>query len=327
MAGTSPLTAEERVRRSVRRTLGNWVVGLLLLAGAGAWAWQGAFTLKPNEAAVLLLLGRHFETVTQDGFHWRPPAPFVERHVVSWRELRTEDFGQRSDPAAESPAESLHESAMQTRDNNVVRLSFAVQYLVKDPFQSRFLLEDPDAVVRDAAQAAMREVVGRTPVDGVLREKKALVTAEVERLLQQILDGYESGIEVQSVQLQDVQPPDEVRAAFADVVAATQDASRLVNEAEGHRNEVVPRARAEAAEATAQAEAYREAKIAEATGAAERFRAIAAEYHKAPDVTRKRLYLETMEQVLPKVEKVIVEPGTAQLVPYLPLGRDGGAPR
>jgi len=327
VADTSPLTAEDRVRRSVRRTLGNWLLALLLLAGAAAWAWQGAFTLKPNEAAVLLLLGRHFETVTQDGFHWRLPAPFVERHVVSWRELRTEDFGHRSDPGAEIPPESLHEAAMQTRDNNVVRLGFAVQYQVKDPFQSRFRLEDPDAVVRDAAQAAMREVVGRTPVDGVLREKKALVTAEVERLLQEILDGYESGIEVQSVQLQDVQPPDEVRAAFADVVAATQDASRLVNEAEGHRNEAVPRARAEAAEATAQAEAYREAKIAEATGAAERFRAIAAEYRKAPEVTRKRLYLETMEQVLPKVEKVIVEPGAVQVVPYLPLGRDGARPR
>jgi len=327
VSDTPRLTADERVRRSVRRTLANALLGLLLLAGLGAWAWRGAFTLKPNEAAVLLLLGRHYETITQDGFHWRLPPPFVERTVVSWRELRTEDFGIRGREGAGAPAESLHEAAMQTRDNNVVRVSFAVQYQVKDPFQSRFRLEDPDAVVRDAAQAAMREVVGRTDVDGVLREKKALVTAEVERLLQEILDGYESGIQVQSVQLQDVQPPDEVSAAFADVVAATQDASRLVNEAEGHRNEVVPRARAEAAEATAQAEAYRESKIAQATGAGERFRAIAQEYRKAPEVTRKRLYLETMEEVLPKVEKVIVEPGAAQLVPYLPLGRDGGPPK
>ena len=327
MSEGPPLTAEQRVRQSVRRTLGNWLFALLLLAGVAAWGWQGAFTLKPNEAAVLLLLGRHFETITQDGFHWRPPPPFVERHVVSWRELRTEDFGDRSGGATEVQSESLHEAAMQTRDNNVVRVSFAVQYQVKNPFQSRFRLEDPDAVVRDAAQAAMREVVGRTDVDGVLREKKALVTAEVERLLQEILDGYESGIEVQSVQLQDVQPPDEVRAAFADVVAATQDASRLVNEAEGHRNEVVPRARAEAAEVTAQADGYGQAKVAEATGAASRFRALAAEYRKAPEVTRKRLYLETMEEVLPKVEKVIVEPGAAQLVPYLPLGRDGGRAR
>jgi membrane protease subunit HflK len=246
---------------------------------------------------------------------------------VSWRELRTEDFGVRGVAGAEASAEALHEAAMQTRDNNVVRLGFAVQYLVKEPFQSRFRLEDPDAVVRDAAQAAMREVVGRTSVDGVLREKKALVTAEVERLLQEILDSYESGIEVQSVQLQDVQPPAEVSAAFADVVAATQDASRLVNEAEGHRNEVVPRARAEAAEAIAAADGYRQAKVAEATGAAERFRAIAVEYRKAPEVTRKRLYLETMEQVLPKVEKVIVEPGATQLVPYLPLGRGDDGPR
>jgi membrane protease subunit HflK len=327
MAERPPLTADESVQRSVRRTLSNVLVGLVVLAGVGLWAWQGSFTLKPNEAAVLLLLGRHYETITQDGFHWRLPPPFVERYVVSWRELRTEDFGVRDTEAAGAPAEALHEATMQTRDNNVVRLGFAVQYQVKDPFQARFRLEDSDAVVRDAAQAAMREVVGRTPVDGVLREKQGLVTAEVERLLQEILDSYESGIEVQSVQLQYVQPPADVSAAFADVVAATQDASRLVNEAEGHRNEVVPRARAEAAEAAASADAYRQAKVAEATGAAERFRALAVEYRKAPEVTRKRLYLETMEQVLPKVEKVIVEPGAAQLVPYLPLGRRDGAPQ
>jgi membrane protease subunit HflK len=321
------LTAEERVRRSVRRTLGNWLLAALVAAAAGAWAWQGAFTLRPGEAAVLLLLGRHHETITRDGFHWRLPPPLLARFVVSMTELRNEDFGFRGRETEETPREQLDEASMQTRDNNIVRVSFAVQYTVKDPYLARFRVEDAEGIVRDAAQAAMREVVGRMTVDGVLREKRALVRSEVERLLQAILDSYESGLEVQGVQLQEVNPPAAVRAAFDDVVAANQDASRLVNEAEGHRNEVLPKARAEAAEIVARAEAYRVAKVSEATGAAERFRAVAAEYQKAPEVTQKRLYLEAMEEVLPKVEKVIVEPGTTQLVPYLPLGRDAGAPR
>jgi len=324
---TASLTAEERVRRSVRRSLGRWAVATLLLAGLGAWGWQGAFTLKPGEAAVLLLLGRHYETVTRDGFHWRLPAPLVRRVVVSMTELRNEDFGFRGRETQETPLAELDEASMQTSDNNIVRVSFAAQYTVKDPFLARFRVEDSESIVRDAAQAAMREVVGRMTVDGVLREKRALVTSEVERLLQDILDSYESGLEVRGVQLQEVQPPAPVRRAFEDVVAANQDASRLVNEAEGHRNEVLPKARAEAAEILAQAQAYRGAKVAEAAGAASRFLAIAAEYRKAPEVTRTRLYLETMEQVLPKVKKLIVEPGTTQIVPYLPLGRETEKPR
>jgi membrane protease subunit HflK len=319
-------SADERVRRSVGRQLRNALVALALLAALGTWIWRGwSFTLRPGEAAVLLLLGRHVETITQEGFHVRLPAPFLERHVVRVRELRTEDFGLHAGAGEETPAE-LHEATMQTSDNNIVRVSFTVQYTVKDPFEASFHLEDPAGVVRDAAQAAMREVVGRTTVDGVLREEKALVTAEAARRLQEILDAYGAGLDVGSLQLQDVQPPAEVRAAFDDVVAANQDASRLVNEAEGHRNEVVPKARAEAAEALAQAQGYRESKVAEATGAASRFRAIAAEYRLAPEVTRERLYLETMEEVLPRVEKVIVEPGAASLVPTLPLGR-GREPR
>jgi membrane protease subunit HflK len=276
---------------------------------------QGAFTL-PGQAGVLLRLGRHRETVGRD--HWRRRRRVTR--TSSMTELRNEDFGFRGAEGAETPREKLDEASMQTRDNNIVRVGFAVQYTIKDPFQTGFRLEAPGSVVRDAAQAAMREVVGRMTVDGVLREKRALVTADVKLLLQQILDSYESGLDVRDVQLQEVQPPADVRAAFADVVASNQDASRLVNEAEGHRNEALPKAR-EAAETVAAAEGYREAKVAEATGAAERFRAIVAEYRKAPELTRKRLYLETMEQVIPDVETVIVEPGTTGLLPYLPLGR------
>lgn len=316
-----PLTTDQRVERSVRRTLGNWLLVLLLLAGLGAWGSLGAFTLQPGQAAVLLLLGRHVETVEKDGLHLRLPPPLVTRTVVNVSELRNEDFGFRGRQDESTPPAKVSEATMQTGDNNIVLVSFAVQYTVSDAFLARFRLRDPAPVVRDAAQAAMREVVGRMNVDDVLRRRRALVASETSRLLQDVLDSYEAGLDVQGVQLQEVNPPGPVRASFDDVVAATQDASRQVNEAEGYRNEVLPKARAEAIELREGARAYKEATIAEATGESERFKALAVEYRKAPEVTQKRLYLETMEKVLPEVEKVIIEEGTTQVLPYLPLER------
>ncbi|MEE2679349.1 MAG: FtsH protease activity modulator HflK [Myxococcota bacterium] len=319
---------DQRVKRSVRRTLTGATLFLVVVGGLVAWGSFGAFTLKPGQAAVLLFLGAHDETITTDGFHLRLPPPLVKRTLVNYAELHNIDFGFRGKEDASTPTEKLEEATMQTSDNNVVRVSFAVQYKIKDPFFYRYKIADPEQVVRDAAQAAMREVVGRNTVDGVLRDKRALVASEAEKTLQDTLDSYESGILIDSVQLQDVQPPEAVRAAFDDVVNANQDKSRLVNEAEGYRNELIPKARAQAAELVAEAGGYRDAKIAEAKGEAERFEALYAEYRKAPEVTRTRLYLETMEEVLPNVEKVIIEPGTTQVLPYLPLrGGDAGPSR
>jgi modulator of FtsH protease HflK len=241
-------------------------------------------------------------------------------------EVRSEDFGIVGDVDEASQPAKLHEATMQTSDNNIVLVSFAVQYRIKDAFAYRFRLADPVMVVRDAAQAAMREVVGRMTVDAVLRERRAALTAEAGTLLQDVLDTYDSGIDIQDVQLQDVQPPDAVRAAFDDVNEATQDAIRVVNEADGFRNQTIPSARAEAAELLEQAEADKSEKIAAATGAASRFSALRGEYEKAPEVTRERLYLETMEAVLPDVEKVIVDPEVTQLMPYLPIGRERRLP-
>ena len=317
------ISADEQVRRSVARTLRSWLLAGAVLAALGGWGGLGLYTLEPGQSAVLLRFGRHVGTVDEAGLHWTLPRPLVLRTVVNAAELRNEDFGFRGREDEQTSRDQLLEATMQTSDNNIVRVGFAVQYSIKDPFAARFRVATPRAVVRDAAQAAMREVVGRETVDGVLRERRAAVTAEVGSLLQQILDSYDSGIDIDKVQLQDVQPPAAVRAAFEDVVAATQDASRLVNEAEGYRNELLPNARGEAAEVLQAAYGYRDAKIAESTGEAERFRAIAAEYRKAPAVTQKRLYLETMEAILPEVQTVIIEPGTAQVLPYLPLGRDG----
>jgi len=325
MAGDEEkLSTDQRVRRSVRRTLGNALLLLIVLGALVGWGSFGAFTLKPGQAAVLLRFGRHVETITSDGFHLVLPPPIVQRTIVNYSEVRNEDFGFRGRESEDTPPAKLLEATMQTSANNIVRVPFAVQYTIKDPFQARFRIAEPGPVVRDAAQAAMREVVGRMTVDGVLREQRALVTTEMSRLLQQLLDSYDAGLEVKSVQLQDVQPPAAVRSAFDDVVEAIQDASRSVNEAEGYRNEVLPRARAEAVEKVAAAEAYRDSEIAAATGEASRFAALVAEYRKAPEVTQKRLYLETMEVVLPRVEKVIIEPGTTQVVPYLPLRQGAG---
>ncbi len=318
------LSADQRVRRSVSRTLSNAAVAAVVLAVLGYWVWVGFFTLKPGEAAVMLRFGAHAGTIFQDGLHWRPPPPFYDRVVVRFDELRNEDFGFRGREDENTPEDQLVEATMQTSGNNIVRVSFAVQYKMKDPFLALFRIEEPGPVVRDAAQAAMREVVGRMTVDGVLREERALVSSEMLRLLQDTLDEYEAGVDVQSVQLQNVLPPSPVRESFDDVVRAIQDGSRLVNEAEGYRNEVIPKAQAQAAELRAEAKAYRDAKIAQATGEAARFSAVAAEWRKAPEVTQRRLYLETMESILPDVEKVIVEPGTTQVLPYLPVGRGSG---
>jgi membrane protease subunit HflK len=321
------LTTDQRVRRSVARTLGNLTLGSVLIVALGVWLSLGAYTLGPGEAAILLRLGRHMETASGEGFHLTWPPPIVTREIVHVGMVRNEDFGFTSSaPAAgESGAAereaAVHESSMQTSDNNIVRVSFSVQYRISDAYKWRFRIADPSAVVRSAAAAAMREAVGRMTVDGVLRERRAALTGEVTTLLQSILDGYEAGLAIDKVALQDVQAPVAVRAAFDDVVAATQDASRLMNEAEGYRNQRIPSARAEAIELAESASGYRDARIAEATGEAARFVALAAEYRKAPAVTRKRLYLETMEAVLPGVEKVIVKPG--QVVPYLPLDRAG----
>jgi len=315
------LPAEEKVRRSVASTLASGLLYLASLALLIAWAYLGFYTLLPGQAAVILLLGRHAETVVGDGLHVSWPPPIASREIFNVSEVRNEDFGFRGRESEQTDRAELLEASMQTSDNNIVRVPFSVQYAVKDAFAARFRVKDPDAVVRDAAQAAMREVVGSMTVDGVLRERREALAIESRTLLQDVLDDYDSGIEVQAVQLGDVQVPAPVRAAFDDVTAAGQDAERAVNEAEGYRNELLPNARAEATELREAALGYRDAKLAQATGEAMRFSAMAAEHRKAPEITEKRLYLEAMEAVLPGIEKLIVEPGTATVLPYLPLGR------
>lgn len=326
MAGEErPQTAEAAVRSKVRGTLFTIVSWLVTLGILGAWASTGVYTLRPGQEAVILRFGEYARTVGDPGPKIHLPPPIESHAIVTTSAIEREEFGAHAEPgkAPEGRAEAHLESAMQTSDNNLVILGFVVQYRIQNAFDALYRVSSVEAILRDAAQAAVREVVGRTTIDGVLSEQRGQVEAETEEALQGLMDRYQTGLMILAVQLQEVQPPPEVRAAFDDVIAASQDKNRTVNEAEGFANEVVPKARGEASELRAQAQGYKAARIAEATGGATRFLAIAAEYEKAPDVTKTRLYLETMEDVLPTVDKYVIEPGAAGVVPYLPLGREG----
>jgi len=324
MAREPQESPEERVRSSVARTIANLTLLAASLAVLGAWAYFGTYQLEPGQSAVILRLGKYVRTESQPGLRWHLPPPIEDHEIINVQSLDREEFGNR--PGKEPSAEDKLEAAMQTSDANIVHLSFVVQYRIKDAFQARYRIADPRPVLRDAAQAAVRGVVGRNTIDDVLSEKRGIVEIETQDALQDTLDLYESGLAVLGVELQDVQPPESVRAAFDDVLGAKQDRDRAVNEAQGYANEVLPKSRARAVELVESARGYKGARVAEATGQASRFRAIAGEYQKAPEVVRTRLFLETMEDVLPAVRTVIIEPGTA-VMPYLPLderARDAG---
>ena len=320
-------SVEARVNRSVRRLVKIIVLVLVFLVASAGWAYTGFpgaeylgfYQLKPGQSAIILRLGAYSRTEPQAGLRWHFPTPFETHDIVNVSEIMRLEFGIRSDDSA-AQEDVVRESSMQTGDNSIIDLGFVMQYRINDAFASRYGVAKIISTLRDAAQAAVREVVGTMTVDGVITERRGEVEIASEQLLQEIVDSYEMGVEVMEIELQQVQPPKEVRAAFDDVVAAAQDASLAINQAKGYENEVLPRARAEAIELTESALAYRDAKIAESRGEAERFTALLAAYQSAPEVTRKRLYLETMEAVLPSVEKVVIEPGAASVLPHLPLG-------
>jgi membrane protease subunit HflK len=297
------------------------VLPILLLL----WALTGIYTVQPDERGVVLRFGRAVRE-TGPGPHWRIPWPIEQVLKPSVTQIRKEEIGFRTvaygPPARYEDVDD--EALMLTGDENIVKLLFIVQYKVRDDAEGAtdflFNVRDPRDTVRASAEAAMREVIGRSSIDGVLTEAKEQVQQDAHAELQGILDRYDVGIEVMTVKLQDVDPPDQVSDAFKDVISAQQDRERLINEARGYANDVVPKARGDAAQIVNDAQGYAEAKVREATGVAARFVALYDEYAKAKDVTRQRLYLETMEEILPRANKIILDDGAAkQAVPYLPL--------
>lgn len=298
---------------------------LLVAIAIPLWLLSGIFIVGPDERGIILRFGRVVREA-DPGPGWRLPWPIEEVLKPSVTAIRKEEFGFRTKSLG-PPARYVdqdEEALMVTGDENIVKLQFIAQYRIKQEPEGAtdflFNLRDPEKTVRDAAEAAMREVLGRNQIDDALTEGKDRIQNDAQTLMQQILDGYDSGIEVATVKLQDVDPPDQVADAFKDVISAQQDRERLINEARGYANDVVPKARGQAAQLLNEADAYAQAKVIEAEGAASRFNALYEEYARATDVTRTRLWLETMEDVLSRGSLLVLDEAVGgQVVPYLPL--------
>ncbi len=301
----------------------------LLIAILGLmWLATGIYIVAPDEKGVVMRFGKWVAT-TGPGPHYHLPSPIETVLKPKVTEVKRIEVGFRTidqgPPARYSdvPRESL----MLTGDENIIDIDIIVQYRILDPGKFLFNIRDPHVTVRVASEAALREVIGSNTIDEALTVGKFAIQENTKRLLQQILDSYGSGLQIVAVQLQDVHPPDQVREAFRDVASAKEDKIRLINEAEGYRNAILPETRGRAAQIINNAEAYMEEKILKAKGDADRFKSVLAEYEKAKDITRTRLYLETMEEILPGMDKFLLGGDSGSVLPILPLGKGSLTPR
>ena len=300
--------------------IGLFIIGILALVVI-VWAGIGVYTIGPGENAALRLFGAvQGNPVTQEGLHWWWPAPVGKKDVVLVTETRRMELGYRSNAAnAANPFPS--EALMISGDLNIVDVQMAVQYNIKSLNNFLFRVDDPGEesrniesgrpdgrTLKDAAEAALRLVVGQRSIDDVLVSNREEVEEQTKIRLQEILDIYNTGINIETVQLQDVKAPEEVRDAFDDVLRARQERDTRINQARAFEADIIPRAQGDAERIKEGAEAFRQARIARAQGEAERFTAVLFEYQNSQEVTRQRLYLEAMEQILPGVTKIIISP-------------------
>ncbi|MEW6119880.1 MAG: FtsH protease activity modulator HflK [Pseudomonadota bacterium] len=295
---------------------GGSLFGLLVGLALLVWIASGFYIVDTGQRGVVLRFGKYLET-TEPGPRWHLPWPIEAREVVNVDQVRTVEIGYRNNVKSKV----LKESLMLTDDENIIDLQFAVQYILKDPKDFLFVNRAPEDTVLQVAETAMREIVGKNKMDYVLYEGRADIAARAKVLMQDILDRYRTGISVSQVTLQNIQPPEQVQAAFDDAVKAGQDRERLKNEAEAYSNDVVPRARGLASRLKEEAEGYKLAVIANAEGEASRFAQIFTEYQKAPQVTRQRLYLDTMQTVMNNTSKIVVDQKGGNSLLYLPLDK------
>lgn len=295
---------------------GRKVVGILIGILALVWIASGFYIVDTGQRGVVLRFGKFLET-TDPGPRWHLPWPIESREIVNIDQVRTVEVGYRNNVKSKV----LKESLMLTDDENIIDLQFAVQYLLKDPVDFLFVNRGPDEAALHIAETAMREIVGKNKMDFVLYEGRAEIATRAKLLMQEIHDRYKTGISISQVTLQNIQPPEQVQAAFDDAVKAGQDRERLKNEAEAYANDVVPRARGLASRLKEEAEGYKLAVTANAEGEASRFSQIFAEYQKAPQVTRQRIYLDTMQTVMNNTSKVVVDQKGGNSLLYLPLDK------
>jgi membrane protease subunit HflK len=304
-------------------------LGAVLAVIALIWLGSGFYIVPEGQVGVVTTFGKYSET-TRPGFRWRLPWPVQNSELVDILSLRRVEVGTRGRP------ERLKEALMLSDDENIVDIQFEVQYRIKDDGATDYLFNsrNPTAAVIQAAESAMREVVGRKTMDSVLYESRQEIAIEVRERMQQMLDRYGTGILVSVVAIQNAQPPEQVQAAFDDAVKAGQDRERQINEGQAYANDVVPKARGFASRLMQEAEGYRTRVVESAQGDASRFRQILTEYQKAPAVTRDRLYIETMQQVYSNTTKVLVDTRQNNQLLYLPFDKlmqqalqDSAAPR
>lgn len=291
--------------------------GVIVALLALVWLASGFYIVNAGERGVVLRFGKYLET-TQPGPHWHLPYPVESKEIVNMEQVRTVEVGYRGTVKNKVPKESL----MLTDDENIIDIQFAVQYIVKNPEDYLFYNRSPDEAVLQAAETAVREIVGKNRMDFVLYEGRAEIAAKASKLVQEILDRYKTGISVSKVTMQNAQPPEQVQAAFDDAVKAGQDRERLKSEGQAYANDVIPKARGNASRLMQEAEGYKQRVVDNAEGEASRFKQVLVEYNKAPGVTRDRLYLDTVQQMLTNTSKVLVDQksGGTNLL-YLPLDK------
>lgn len=296
--------------------------GIIAAIAFVVWILSGIYIVGPAERGAVLRFGAYSET-TMPGPHWHLPMPIEKVEIVNVSQILTAEIGYRS--GGNRSGATIHsESLMLTKDENIIDLKIAVQYRIKDAAAYLFNVRNPDLTLRQVTESAVRETVGKSEMDFVLTQGRNEVASQTETLLQSILDEQETGLIVTTVNMQDVQPPEQVQAAFADVVKAREDEVRQKNEAEAYANDVVPKARGAGFRLVQEAQGYKSQIIAKAQGETSRFLQVMQEYEKAPEITSERLYLEAMENVYSQSQKVMIDltEGSSNVL-YLPLDRMG----
>jgi membrane protease subunit HflK len=289
-------------------TAGGFGLSFIAAVVLVIWALSGIYIVDEGRQGVVLQFGA-FRAITDPGPHWSPR--FIQSvEIVDAEQVRSVNLGRIPD-----------EALMLTEDENIIDIKFTVQYKVKDAREYLFNVRDPDATLRQATESAVREIVGKNELDFVITEGRLEVAARAEKLMQDILDSYATGILVVKLNMQNAQPPQQVQSAFDDAIKAREDEQRQINEAEAYANDIIPRARGTAARRVQEAEAYREEIVAKAQGESDRFLKVLAEYNKAPQVTRERLYLEAMESVLANSNKVMIDVKQGGSLMYLPIDK------
>ena len=299
------------------RLTGGRPLALLGLGVVALWLFSGFYRVQPDELGVVTLFGQYNRT-TQPGLRYHLPWPVEHAETPAVTRINRTEIGYRS-VSAQGPREIASESQMLTGDENIIDINVAVFWRINDPVAYLFNTRDPDTIVKAVAESSMREVIGRTPIQPALTQLRAQIETDVFHQTQEIVERYHTGVEITQVQLQKVDPPDAVIESFRDVQRANTDAERMRNEAESYRNDIVPRARGDAARLVAEGQGAKQASIAQATGEAQRFDAVLKAYQAAKEVTLKRMYIDTMQDILAHAQTLVVDDRLKGLVPFLPL--------